>query len=666
MRDQSEDTEGKPEGFVDLAAWKPGDGSRDGHGQVIRFVLSCRNEAKLAKWNRIQQTRENYDVYWGRHDFGHKIPGQSREVLAMQPMAVEQASSYFQQALIDIGGAWWRAASKNPKNADFLKISPATVYAITQSQLTKANFLRHVGGGVKSGLLGGLIITKVGGTYVDTPIYRAKRALLGKKAILHKTSKKVWQLKLDLVSQFNYYPDPTPSSEHDKLYEIEDMWMDYHEMIALAEGDDAIYDYDMCCKVERHADDDAEEKFDQMRRTNQNEVSHSFRGRVKITEHWGKILDTDGNVLHDNCVVTLANDKWLIREPTPNPLWHQQSPFVTTPILECPDAAWPKALADAATKYNIASNELFNLMLDGALRSVNGISQIRQDWLEDPAQVQNGIMPGTNLGVNSQCPPGAKVLEPLMSGEVPPDSLQLYNLLNQELNRAMLTSDIRQGIAPRNDVPATQIVAADQTISSMFKGMSVQIEQNWIQRVLEKSWMTCCEHIDDMDEAELHSLLEVDDVMKLTKLTPEEVFANTVHGVHFDVFGLSLTQQKAQDFRKATTLTQTIGASEPLMEAFVQKYDFGQYLEYIMRCLGMPTEQLERSHTEQALMAKQQADAQAQGGGAPAAPGSQPNQMSQVQSPTTGPQSEQLGSAASPQQQMATDVARGSYGGKRA
>lgn len=652
--------------YVDLQTWAMPGGTTGEDGETIRFILSCRNEAKLAKWNSIQQTRENWDVYWGRHDFAHKIPGQSRETLAMQPMAVEQASSYFQQALIDVGGSWWRAGAKNSKNEEFLKVKPSTIYAITQAQLTKTNFLRHVGMGVKSGLLGGLIISKVHGEYVDTPQYRTKRSLLGKKATLHKTSKKVWQLKVDLVSQFNYYPDPTPKADHARLYEIEDMWLDYHEVCDMAQGEDAIYDWEMVQKIERNGDDDAEEKFDEMRRTNQNEVSHAFRGRVKITEFWGKILDTKGNVLQDNCVATLANDKWLIRRPTPNPLWHQQSPYVTSPLIEVPEAAWPKGLADAATKYNIAANELFNLMLDGAMRSVNGINQIRQDWLEDPAQVEGGIKPGTNLGVNSQCPPGAHVLEALITGEVPPDSLQLYNLLNQEFNRAMMTSDIRQGIAPKNDVSATQIAEAGQTISSMFKGMSEQIEQNWIQRMLEKGWMTCAQFSDEMDESELRSILEPDAAESFIALTAEERFANTVHGVKFDVFGLSLTQQKAQDFRKVTTLIQTVGASEPLMEAFVKKYDFGELLEYAMRSLGIPTQQLEISHYEQELMAGKGPSANGQPGEPAPAPGAAPNQMSQVQSPTTGPQSEQMGSASSTQQQVATNIARGSYGGKRA
>lgn len=648
MSDNTEDTQ--PDGYLDLNKFELPEDTEENDGDIIRWILSCRNESKLAKWNRIQQTRENYDIFWGRHDFSHKLPGQSRETLAMQPMAVEQTAAYFQQSLVAMGDSWWRAEARNPMNKDKLKIDPETIQTITEAQFKRADLLRHIGLGLKSGLLGGLIITKLNGCWYDVPTYVASRSLFGKKTRLKKLDKKAWKLELSLVSQFNFYPDPTGAG----LYEIEDMWVDYHEIVAQASGEDAIYDLEMVEKVERRMDDDADEKFDKMRRTNENEVSHSFRGRVKLTELWGKILDTDGNVLHDNCVATLANDRWLIRKPTPNPLWNQQSPFVTAPLLDSPDATWPKALADAGTKYNIAANELFNLMLDGAMRSVNGVNQIHQDWLEDPAQVEGGIKPGTNLGVNSQCPPGGKVVENVMTGSVPADSLQLYNLVNQEFNRAMLTSDIRQGMQPRQDVPATQIVEASQTINSVFRGIANNIETLWTQRILEKGSDMCMQFSDHMDEEEIKNLLEPDDAQKFLNLSAEERFAETVQGIHYNVFGLSLTMQKNQDYKKFMTLMQTIGASEPMIEAFVKKYSFDELLAFAMRAIGIPVKQLEIPKEQQELMQQQaQQQAQAGPGGAgsppggsaqpggqppgPAAPGGQPNQMSQTPAPGGAP-----------------------------
>ena len=65
---------------------------------VIDYVLSCRDEGEDAKRTRMDLNKSNYNMYHMRHNFDHKEEGQSTEVLSKQPMAVEQISSFFQQA----------------------------------------------------------------------------------------------------------------------------------------------------------------------------------------------------------------------------------------------------------------------------------------------------------------------------------------------------------------------------------------------------------------------------------------------------------------------------------------------------------------------------------------------------------------------------------------
>jgi hypothetical protein len=244
-------------------------------------------------------------------------------------------------------------------------------------------------------------------------------------------------------------------------------------------------------------------------------------------------------------------------------------------------------------------------------------------------------------------------MEMVQTGVVPPDTLQVYNIINQEFNRAALTSDIRQGMQPRESVSATQVVEANQTITSVFNGLAKNVEQNWIQKVLEKSWMTCAQYSDLMDEDELRSVLGPGAADTYLEMTPEERFAETVHGVKFRVNGISLTLKKSQDARKYMTLLQTLGGNEVLMEEFVKGgFDFGLLLKQIMQSLGIDIRAIEMSQTEKDIMAK------GSGGGAPAAaqppgqgpgaaqPGTSPNDMSQVQAPTTGSLQDQLGSAA--------------------
>ena len=624
---------------------------------VVRYVLEFRNQSKLAKWPRTMKTRQNWDSYWERHDFGHKIPGQSRETLAMQPMAVEQTGAFFQHALVDIGENWFSVDAKNQTAADKLKIKPESVTAIMQMQLAKAQIMKHVVKGVKSGLLGSVFITKVHGEQKVIPHYTARRAREAdrKSGKLDYSPKKSWQLTLDLVNDFNYYPDPTGEG----LGYCEDMWMDYHRVCALAEGEDAIYDKEIVEQIEHQQGEEmAEERFDELRKTAQNNETRTFRNRVKLTEYWGTILNENGEILHENCVVTLANDRWLIRPPKLNTNWHQEEPYEVTPLLEPPYGVWPRALMDAPTRHNIAANELYNLMLDGAMRAANSVTQVRQSWLSDPSQVSSGIQAGTALNTNEMCPPGQKVVEKLETGEVPPEAMEMFTTLQQEFNRAALTSDIRQGMQPRKDVPATQIVEANQTITSVFTGLSKNIEAH-IQAILEKAWMTCMQFSDEMDEEELKTVLAEDQFALFQKMTPEERFADTVGGLKFTVSGISLMMQKAQDYKKDSTLLQTIFSNPTMEEAFTKKYSLEKLLDRTMKNLGIRTEEIELSQAEQDQMNQPQQ----QPPGAPQAPGQPgpggPDQMSQVPSPGQGSQQQQLGSAAPIASTLAAQAAKG-------
>ena len=52
----------------------------------------------------------------------------------------------------------------------------------------------------------------------------------------------------------------------------------------------------------------------------------NYRKRVKIWECWGNVVDrTTGMIIHENVVWTVADDRFLIRKPTPNPFWPERT-----------------------------------------------------------------------------------------------------------------------------------------------------------------------------------------------------------------------------------------------------------------------------------------------------------------------------------------------------
>ncbi len=568
-----------------------------------RFVLACREEAESGKSNRMELNRENFAMYQMQHDFSQKAPGQSKEIIAKTRNAVEQIKSNFQQAVADLGD-WYRTTSRSGKD-DALLIKPEEMQKLMNYFLNKAGYFSHIGNSVQSGLLGSLSITKVSGAMVPKPrfIVRKEGKAKSYKKNVVMIEDKTWELRLYIIRQEDYFPDPTGS----KLYEIENSEMDLHIIKQLSEGEDAIYDKSVVNDLSpfRGQGDDmqAQKKADE---TGQNNPVGGMRPRVKITEFVGTIVDQNtGDVMHENVIMTLANDDVVIRKPTPNPMWHQRSPYVAAALIEVANSVWGIALMDAGTKHNRSLIEIFNLMLDSAMKSVWGITQIRVDVLNDAKQLTDGIRWGKNIEVNASLPQGGKVMEEVVTGRIPPEVLTMFNLLNQETLTSMMTNDLRMGATSTRAVKATEVVAAENSITSVFQGMAKNYEEKKVQPELELVCWEICQNWDRIDPEIFVSLFGDKRGKEMSAYDPQDVFVSTVNGMKFEVFGISLTLRRQADFRKWTTLLQVISGSEVLTEAFLAQYSFEKFLGEVMTSLDIDKMKISNDQQEQAPPAQQ-------------------------------------------------------------
>lgn len=615
--------------------------SQSSDDPIVQAVTNAYFEAKHSKTDRMIKNSLNFNTYHLKQDFSHKIKGQSKEFLPKQSIATEQLTSFIQQALLDINK--WFEVRKAPGVMNPM-IDPKEMEKILARQLDKNNIAQFMSDVIKLGILGSLMIVKVHGKQVNCPTFKTEKEQ-GTGAFIPETklkmySKPYWQLKLDLVRQEDWFPDPYNRG----LYEIQRVEMDYYQLVELAKANPDVYDMDEVKKVAGNASDEEDHKMKKSRETGQNVTFSSFRKIISIREYWGTILDpVSGEVMHENIVCAVANNRFLIRPPKENPLWHKESPFVTAPIIRVPHSAWGKALMDAPTMINMAQNELYNLMLDGGLSSVFGIKQLHEQWLANPEQVNDGIAPGTNLIVNNQCPPGMKVMERVDSGSVPREALDLYNLNDREFQGAAITTDIRTGVLPQRQVKATEIVASQNAITGMFNGVVKVIEKDFIVKILNKSWKTTAQHMDDLHVDEVKALIGEQRALALSNMSPKEVFASTVGAYEYNVFGLSSILNKMQDFQKITSLLQTIGTSPLMAGEFMKKYSMTKLLGEIVKSLDIDEEKITASPEELQQIAQQQAmQAQAQtnqseseprGGGVPGPggmPSGQPNTQSQI------------------------------------
>lgn len=598
-------------------------------GYVRDFILLIRNEADLSRTDRKMQTRENYMQYHLKHDFSHKKQGQSTEVLSKTKMAVESTRSYFQQALVDVGN-WWRCVMKDGSSGEQMLITPGEIYTITDYMLQRAGFFSHIGNCVQEASLGSLAIYKVGGKYVSTPKFRTRKQGRGKnfRKWVEAVEDKTWELKFDVIRGEDFFPDPTGAD----LYRIEESYHDMHVILKLAEGEDAIYDKEAVAKLVPMSSDGYQE-WRKAQETGQNSRPGGMRPRIKITELWGSIIDTtSGELMYENVVVTLANDTHIIRKPTPNPLWHQECPIGSAPLLEVANSVWHTALMDAPVMHNRALTEIFNLILDSGIKAVYGINQIRMDDLDDPSQVADGIPWGETLKVRASLPPGAKVLESVVTGDGAGEGIEVFQILGQEFNSAALTSDLRQGgMGPRKPL-ATEVVEQTQSLTSVFQGISKNVEMKLVQPQLRHAWMQIAQNWDRIDKEVFKSLFGAQRGEVMSQMDPEDIFTQTVNGVRFDVFGISLSMSKSADYRKLTTLLQTVFANQLLTEAFLKEFDPTKILGEVMQTLNIDTAKIKIDQpggNPQGAGPSAQGPAQtlAQPGGAP---GSQPNMQSQM------------------------------------
>jgi hypothetical protein len=600
---------------------------------VLRYVLQCRDEAAEARRNRMDLNATNYDMYHLEHDFSHKKAGQSMEVLPKEKMAVEQTKSFFQQALADIG-EWMKVVSTSglPAKPDAL-ITPEEVYKLTNFMLKQAKYFDHVGNSVWYALLGSLAITQVTGRMVPKAKYVVRKGKPGSgySKKLELVEDKTWQLAFNEIRQANYYPDPTGKKVSDGgLYEIMETFTDKYHVLAAAEGDYAIYDKSEVDELESWGSNDEDYSGNgaplKTQETGQNPDNSGWRPRVKLTRFYGNIVDEDtGKLLYENVYVTVANDKCVIQKPTENPFWHQGSDIIAAPLLSVPGSVWHTALMDSPAKLNSAMTELFNLIMDAAFSSVHGTKQLRTDWLADSSSVNEGFPQGSTIEVSSIMPVGGKVLEDVVVGTFPQQVLNVANLIQQEYNASALTSDLRGGVTPQRQQSATAVVEQGNTITSVFQGIAKNVEVNIVQPELTRSWQNIAQNWDLIDKEIFISIFGQERGTELSQLDPEDVFAETVNGMKFEVFGISLTMNQKLEYQKFITLLQTVGASPLFQEAFIGKYDPAKVLGEIISTLGIDKKKIELDSAQLGAPPPEQP-------GVPAGP----DEMSQVPQPGSG------------------------------
>ena len=590
---------------------------------VVEAVSQYRKESEESdRKYRLKQNDVNRRAFMNIQDWSHKIEGQSKEFLPKTSSTVEQFSAFIKRALVQFGDWFSITAPKDSPLSEsaIRKLINCFFENLPDDQGTTTLALK-VADATKVGLLESLMIFKVHGQKIKRRVFKTEN---GESLLTDEISP--WKLKIDLIRPEDYYPDPTGRG----LYEIHRVERDLHEVRQMAE--EGVYDEAVVDLIEN---DFKEEKRKAIERNpDDDRAKPGFRRRVVLDEFLGTLLDEDGNIAQENVLCTVANEKYLIRKPEPNPYWHQESHFVVIPIIRVPFTVWHKALYDQVVPLNFAINELFNLILDGGISSVWGIKQLRLNMLEDPSQVTGGIPQGKTLAVREDMPEGMKVLETISEGKVPQDAMATFNLVDREYNVSALTNDLKQGLLPPKEVKATEIIAVDQGQAVVLDSITTDIEQGLTQ-LIRKAWLTILQNADDLLNLDVKEALTSREMLALARMSEAERF-NLFSTCGFKAHGLSATLAKARDFQKLMALIQVASQSQFLLPAFLRKISGDKLLTRLFKLLNINPDDIGRDENDMKTLPEDMAFAQqmTQGGGGVTGEPGVPSEINQEAKPS--------------------------------
>jgi len=592
--------------------------------ELIKTVREYVCEAQDARRDRIGMNRRNWEMYYGRQDWSHKEEGQSMEFLPKTGQAVEQFSAFVKKALTQFGD-WFSVETPqgSPLSGDQARnLLQAYLDQIIIQPNKTANFATIISDTLKGGMLESFLIIKIHGQRINEPIYVAEGENRDK---LVRKIRKVWRPRIDIIPSEDYYPDPTGRN----LYEIHRVERDLVDVQAMAAQ--GVYDKAVVDKIQEDFTKENDRDTKRPADRNQNYASSpSMRKRIVIEEVYGTILNQKGEVVYENAVCAIANEKYVIRKPEPNPFWHGRCPILAVPLIRVPFTVWGRALFDQASSLNQAMNELFNLMLDGGIAEVWGVRQVRTDWLEDPRQVSGGIPQTATLAIRSDVPVGGKVVENVTTGGVPQEAMQMFQLADREFQSAAMTNDVRLGSLPPRQVKATEIVESSTSSATMVDALTSDIERELIDVALEMMFLNIMQNADDLGADEIVDLIGTNAAFELANMTAAERFAAFGKFTKFKASGVSGTLNKVRDFQKLMAVMQAVGANPVLMQAFMERYSPQKMLSFIMKSVNLDPTDIQNSPEEMA-MTKQRME--------------QMSQMSQITGGTAQQASPQAGMA---------------------
>lgn len=544
----------------------------------------------------------NWNRYWLRYDMSDKASWQSQHVMPEVPQYVDRWAAAMREALTT-GGQWFSAVDESGQS-NALTPHIEKFMNVLLSRCTKtpdghdSDFESFFEDEMK---LGALMTMSAAVTWKD-----------GWVSVEATDPREVW---LDPLGR--------------NLYRVRQYEIDHHDLIALAEKTDSIgdplYNLQAVMELKSHVDAEMREHRDTSSGHGTDSGS-THRKPIKIQEFLCDLIMPDGDVMGENQLCVVANDRFLIRGPEPNPFWHESDWHVNSPMVPVPFSVYGKSYAEEWAGAADAFVELTNLILDGVYTSAMRVFWGQPEALEDPTQLDEGLSPNIVLKLAEGVTDGRKVLGQMELGQLPSDAFRVWTALKQEMQEGAKLNDIALGqVPPKGGITATEVTAVSQSGSAMVRSMARTVESRFLEPTLTLIFQTGLQHMDFADpqiQAELGA-----ETAAMLQARKEEF---RTRKIKFKVRSISGLIDRQSKLRNLMSMLQTVSGNEILLKSFLEKVDMGQLIERMFTLFGVDKLELQLSEREKMIQ-------QVMGAAQPGQPqGSQPRPPGESSNPMEG------------------------------
>ncbi|TVR78982.1 MAG: hypothetical protein EA405_13610 [Rhodospirillales bacterium] len=545
---------------------------------VLQVLASYKDEAVSARLvgdrPRDDVWRENWNLYWGVHDWEGKADWQSRLAMPEAANFVDRWSAAMREALIS-AGRWF--VVEDPKDPD-------------------RQLVPHIEK-LMDYLLGRCGRTPQGHVIAFPAVFED---LMKIGSLMQCAAAVTWDevgrfVSVEAVDPRLVWLDPTGRGQ----YRMRRSEIDKHALLSMAAvtlGDDGESLYNVSEIEQLSALVSEQERQAREASAAHSSDTTSTRKPITLDEYLANIVLEDGTVVGENQVVVVANDRFIIRGPEDNPWWHGQDWLVTAPMVTVPFSVYGKSYMEDWSSVAYAFTEMSNLVMDAAVVQAMKSFAVQANALSDTQQLGQSLEPLKMYLLEDGRLPREFIAE-IDMGTLGPEVLSVWEALKSEMREGAKLNEIALGqMAPSAGTTATEIQQTQQSSSAVVRSIARTVEERLLEPVLTLMWATALQHL-DFESPEVQSHIGPDAAGMLA--ARREEFLG--EGVTFRVRGISAMVDRQAKLRNMLSMLQVVASNEALMQAFMNRFSVEKVLDQLVQQFGVDPTEMEPTALERLM-----------------------------------------------------------------